>query len=262
MQDIKIKNILKQAIYPSRFRVMFKKVFKRFFDDSGGISTKENLEWLQVSCLNFEEYATNINKSLWDEAKVFAASLKSSSRQILSSIPHDLGGGGIYPLLYFVTRLVKPGVVVETGVAAGFSSSSFLAAIKLNGFGRLYSSDFPYFRIPNPEQYIGVVVDDSLKSNWELFIEGDEINLPAILGKINRVDVFHYDSDKSYSGRALVMSSIRKYLHKDSIVLMDDIQDNAFFYDYIKMARPAKWHIFEFEGKYIGIIGSLKKSNM
>jgi hypothetical protein len=35
---------------------------------------------------------------------------------------------------------------------AGFSSSAILTALKENGEGILYSSDFPYFRIKNPEK--------------------------------------------------------------------------------------------------------------
>ena len=94
----------------------------------------------------------------------------------LKKIKYDLGGGGFYPLLFFIVKYIKPNIVVETGVAAGFSSYAILKAIEENKKGRLYSSDFPYFRIPNPEKYIGIIVPEKLKKSWDLLIDGDNIN--------------------------------------------------------------------------------------
>ena len=38
---------------------------------------------------------------------------------------------------------------------------------------------------------------------------------------------------------------------------MDDIQDNSFFYDYIKENNISNWKVFKFNNKYLGIIGKL-----
>jgi hypothetical protein len=92
-------------------------------------------------------------------------------------------------------------------------------------------SDFPYFRLPNPESSIGRVVTDELKDNWQLHIEGDEVNLPRILAQVPRVDPFHYDSDKSYSGRSFAVNLIREKLAADGLIVMDDVTDNAWFVD-------------------------------
>ena len=40
---------------------------------------------------------------------------------------------------------------------------------------------------------------------------------------------------------------------------MDDIQDNSFFYDYVEETKPDSWYVFEFEGKYVGMIGKLER---
>lgn len=256
-QISKIQNILTQFLKLSRFKIILGKILRRFFDIKGKLSKKENKKWLIKNCTNFEAYAKKRNRLLWNESKRYAAFLKINSRAALKNIPYDLGGGGYYPLLYFLTRLKKPRVIVETGVAAGFSSSAFLAAIKQNRFGRLYSSDFPYFRLKNPEKFIGLTVKEDLKNNWELFIEGDEINIPRILKKVAMIDLFHYDSDKSYLRRKKVYCLIKKYLSSDSITIIDDIQDNSFFFDLVEAEKPQKWRVFKFEGKYIGLIGSL-----
>lgn len=260
MQSTNLKNVLAQFVKPNRFVVMAKKLYKRFADDAGSLSKDENLRWIQSNCLSFEAFARELDADLWEETQRVSSSIAKHAQEILRTIEFDLGGGGIYPFLYFITRYTQPNCIVETGVAAGFSSSAFLSAIKANGKGRLYSSDFPYFRLSNPEQYIGVIVKASLQDNWTLYIDGDETNLPRILGEIDKIDIFHYDSDKSYSGRRTALSIISTAMRTDWIILMDDIQDNTHFIDHIRTTGVPEWAIFEFEGKYAGMIGKLKKS--
>lgn len=165
------------------------------------------------------------------------------------------GGGGHYPLLYFLTRYRKPAVVVETGVAAGFSSAAFLAAMNANGSGRLYSSDFSLFRLDHPESFIGRLVDDELRRNWTLRLKGDRSNLPAILREVGSVDLLHYDSDKTHSGRAFALAQVESRLAPEAVVVMDDIQDNLFFHDHVRR-RQSRFRVIGFEGKSVGIIGA------
>lgn len=47
-----------------------------------------------------------------------------------------------WPLLYVIARIMKPKVVVETGVQERRSSASFLWAMERNNFGTLYSIEF------------------------------------------------------------------------------------------------------------------------
>lgn len=237
---------------------MSKKVLKRFFDHSGKYTQQENIAWLKSNCSSFEELAVNLDADLWNEAQKNAEELEKHANKILKNIEFDLGGGGGYPFLYFITRYLKPDTVIETGVAAGFSSYAFLSAIAVNQKGTLYSSDFPYFRLPEPERYIGVVVKESFKDNWNLYLEGDEVNLPKILQIVGQIDLFHYDSDKSYSGREFAITSAKAQMSEKGVILMDDIQDNSYFYDYVENEQPESWYVFNFKGKYIGMIGKLK----
>jgi len=261
MQSNNLKSILAQARKPHRFSVMSKKVLKRIFDHSGKHSQVENIAWLKSHCSSFEDVARHLDADLWQESTQYAVELEKHAELILKDIEFDLGGGGGYPFLYFITRHLKPEIVVETGVAAGFSSHAFLSAITVNQTGSLYSSDFPYFRIPRPERYIGIVVQEFLKSNWNLYLDGDEVNLPKIFQQVNKVDLFHYDSDKSYSGREFAVTKAKAEMSDSGVILMDDIQDNSYFYDYIEREKPQSWHVFEFRGKYIGLLGDLTKSN-
>jgi len=174
------------------------------------------------------------------------------SLEAVRQLPLGLGGAAHYRLLYFLVRATCPAVVVETGVAAGFSTRAILSAIGANGRGHLYSSDFPYFRMNHPEKLIGYVVEDELKHNWELFLHGDSANLDLILPKAGLISLLHYDSDKSYGGRRLVMQKMSERLTPDAIIIMDDIQDNFFFRDYV-LRTGIPFRVFEFQGKFVGV---------
>ena len=249
-----ILNIFKNAIDKKNFFIMVNKVKKRFIKDAGLISKEKNISWLRKNCSSFEDYAIKTDKELWKETKEACNRIRDEGEKKLKTITYDLGGGGHFYLLYFLVRKNKPKNIIETGVAAGFSSSAILNAIKKNKAGRLSSSDFPYFRLNNPEKYIGFVVDDSLKKDWNLHVKGDVNNIPEILTEIKKVDFLHYDSDKSYEGRDFVIKQVRLNQSEPFVLMLDDIQDNSHFHDLIKLNNISNWYIFEFEGKYIGLI--------
>ncbi len=257
-----LKNIFFQIINIKRFLIILIKVKRRFFDEKRLKNNKKLIDWYEKNITDIENFCKNIDAALWEETILETKKIEKFADEKLRNIPYNLGGGGAYQLLYFITRYKKPEIIVETGVAAGYSSFAFLKAIKNNNLGKLYSSDFPYFRYPNPEKFIGIVVEEYLKDNWELFIEGDENNLKEILIAIKKdrkkgIDLFHYDSDKSYSGRKRCFKIIDDYINKNSVILMDDIQDNGFFYDYILKNKGLLWKIFKFQGKYVGLIGRI-----
>ena len=252
-----LANILKQAVKPSRFRVMTGKVASRVFERISKTSHQDNLRWIESNVESYESYASKVDQALWLESKEVGEIIATRAEKVLSEIEHDLGGGAIHTFLYFIARYIQPNNVVETGVAAGFSSYSILQALEKNDHGELFSSDFPYFRLPNPEKYIGIIVPDNLRKNWTLLVEGDEKNLPIIIGKVESIDLVHYDSDKSYKGRKNALAMISNKLSANAIILMDDIQDNLHFHDMVKDMNREDWHIFEFKGKHVGMIGKL-----
>lgn len=236
------------------------KVVNRMKKQEGKLSRAQNLVWLQNQVSDYVQVATNVDSQLWAESEAAAERLRQRASIVLPELGVDLGGGGIYPFLYFLTRLTRPEVIVETGVAAGYSSWAFLEALDVNGVGRLYSSDFPYFRIKDPEAYIGILARDKERPGWELFVEGDRVNLPVIIGSVQRIDLAHFDSDKSYSGRRFFTERVMEKLSPRGVFLMDDIQDNSFFHDLVEKNGIEDYRVFQFGGKYIGMIGSLERA--
>jgi predicted O-methyltransferase YrrM len=239
-----MKNLLKPDFIP----VILTKIMRRAESDK----SIEALNWAKSQVKDATEFFSTIDAPLWRETTLEAKKIEKESNLILANIEHDLGGGGAYPILYFLTRKYHPNVIIETGVAAGWSSRTFLTAISKNNSGHLYSSDFPYFRLDNPEKFIGILVPKNLKSNWTLNIRGDSEALNEFLTKVSEINLFHYDSDKSYAGRKMAWETVSKKLSRSAIVIFDDIQNNLHFKDLVEKLN-VKYSIFEFEGKYLGM---------
>ena len=248
-------NILRNALKKGFFLVMVKKLLKRLEKDKSIQATK----WAESKVkLSTAEFCQHIDKKLYEEILREVATIKRDAEAKLSSIKFSLGGGGNYFLLYFLVRKFYPKIIVETGVAAGWSSLSILRALHKNRVGKLFSSDFPYFRIKNPEQFIGIVAQNEPNlEHWVLDIRGDDIALPEFAKKLAdfSIDLFHYDSDKSYSGRAKALQVMKNKFSENAIIIFDDIQDNLHFFDFVTN-RNVNFTVLKFEGKYVGIVGA------
>ena len=185
MQSMALKNIVRNALNPSYLPVMVQKLKLRLLnrvEDEG--ARRQSTEWCEDNAEDLSLLAGQLDRQLWAEAQRFAQELADRGERRLGTLKTSLGRGGYYPLLYFLTRYRKPRVIVETGVAAGFSSAAFLAAIRANGSGHLFSSDFPLFRLERPERYVGRLVDDDLHQFWTLFLRGDRKNLRQFFARL------------------------------------------------------------------------------
>ncbi|MDB0016110.1 class I SAM-dependent methyltransferase, partial [Alphaproteobacteria bacterium] len=217
--------IFKNSTRQGYFWVMLVKLSKRLEWGSADLG----LSWASENAVEMDWFFTEVDKVLWEESKIEYENFKVRAKSTLSAVSHDLGGGGAVPMMYFLCRYMKPSVVVETGVAAGWTSAAFLFALDKEGGGKLFSSDFPYFRIKNPEQFIGLLVPEELKKKWVLDTRGDRVALPNILSKVVTVDLFHYDSDKSQSGKRFAYEILKSRMSPKHIIVFDDIQNDVFF---------------------------------
>jgi predicted O-methyltransferase YrrM len=227
----RLANSARNGLRPRYARVMAQKAIGRLRGDAR--KAREAALWARPVSVPTPKYCAAVDAALWDEAAEFGRTLRAHAGDLGRELGVKLGGGARLELLYFLTRLRRPSTILETGVLHGYSSSAFLHALERNGDGgRLLSSDFPYFREREPEKLVGVLVPESLRANWTLRLDGDRKNLPALLRDAPPVDLFHYDSDKTYSGRAWAMTTVEARLAPDAFVVMDDIQDNLFFRDW------------------------------
>ena len=185
----------------------------------------------------FEELS--INKKLISESKIFSKKFNIKSKKIIKKLRLPItggidgaqgGGGGNIFLIYLLTRKIKPIISLETGVSAGKSTSSILQAKEKNKIGKLYSSDLNTLL---DKKDVGILVSNFLKYRWRLFNQGDLHNLPKILNQIKFLDLFYYDSVKSYKHKNKVFKLIlNKFTPK--IILVDDIERDSWFKDFFK----------------------------
>ena len=245
--------ILKSLFKPNTRFTILEKIYTRFFEKESKSQKEIYFNWLNKNKSDLEKFCQSINKDIWEKSLVRTKIINIHADKILKNIEHNLGGGGASELISFICLNIKPKCVVETGVAAGFSTFAVLDALAINNYGHLYSSDFPYFRISNAEKYIGVIVPQDLKKRWSLFIYGDKKNLNIINSKINEINFFHYDSDKSFKGRSRALSQIEKKFNKNTWILIDDIQDNSHFMKYSNKAIY-NWKVFNYKNKWIGLL--------
>lgn len=234
----------------AKFRLKLKEIGK---DES-----REARDWAASKSEDTTSFLVKLDSNLQIETNAFVEKIVTESTPTVQQLAQkgiDLGGGGSVTLIYFLCRLLKPNNVLETGVAAGWSSYAILEALSQNEKGSLDSSDLPYFRIENPEQYIAVLVPDKLRNLniWDLQTKGDSENLKKFLIGNKKYEIVHYDSDKRKVSRLEFLRKIEPWLSNDAVVIMDDIQDNLAFKEYV-LSKNLNFRVFEYEGKFIGII--------
>lgn len=135
------------------------------------------------------------------------------------------------PTLYVIVRIVKPELVVETGVASGFSTAFILDAMERNGLGRLYSidlRDMPGALLP-PGRETGWLVPLRLRRGWELVIGSSREELPRLLRQLGSIDIFLHDSDHSLGNMLWEYWTAWPYLKVGGLLLSHDVQVNAAF---------------------------------
>jgi len=154
------------------------------------------------------------------------------------SCPVSMGGGGSLDLLYSLCESIEAKRVVETGVAYGYSSLAILLSISKRN-GELVSVDMPYPGRGNGK-FVGFVIPDKLRSYWRLYRYPDYIGLPKALKQLPEIDLCHYDSDKSYEGRAWAYPLLWRKLRSGGLFVSDDIGDNTAFRDFAAecMVKP------------------------
>jgi predicted O-methyltransferase YrrM len=245
-----MRNIARNSLRPHYLPVLARKLAARLRSSHHD----EAVRWASERAQDLPEFGRALDSALWAESEAWAEDFRCAAKARFDALGVRIGGGGHFQLVHFLVRYLQPRVVLETGVAAGWTSQAILTALEQNGEGTLYSSDFPYFRLEEPERYVGCLVDDALRPRWHLALNGDRANLPVLLPQMGRIDLVHYDSDKSIEGRRFVMGAIAAQLDPDAVVVMDDIDDNTFFRDWVaEEDRPCR--VFARRRKYVGLTG-------
>lgn len=159
--------------------------------------------------------------------------------------------------LYLAARVRQPDLVVETGVHNGMGSAFILLALKHNRHGELISIDLPNVddRIldqgTNPlpvGRAPGWCIPDSLRDRHSLLLGKAELLLPEALAKRKQVDLFVHDSDHSYSHIMFEMGLVWAYLSHKGYAIVDNIEQNNAFEDFVKGVGARSYVVSTFDG--------------
>ena len=166
--------------------------------------------------------------------------------------------GAPQELLYHVVRVLRPEVVVETGVYWGLSSSFILAALQDNERGRLYSIDLPGgTQEPlRSNEMTGFAVPAELRSRWTLQLGSVRDLLPPLLQQLPRIDLYYHDADHRYEEMTWEMERFLGASGTGSVLIADDIDANSAFQDFLTRNRDSVRPV----GILVKRLGVLKKS--
>jgi predicted O-methyltransferase YrrM len=120
-------------------------------------------------------------------------------------------------LLYALVRSLRPGVVLETGVANGHSSFYILSALLANGHGVLNSID--------RSAQVGGLLTNRERERWRLHVlKPNDLkrSFLEVLDSLAPLDLFIHDSDHSYSWISFELNAAIKKLAPGAVLASDD----------------------------------------
>ena len=151
-------------------------------------------------------------------------------------------------LIYCYVRSKKPTLIIETGVAAGVSSSILLEGLRLNGnSGDLVSIDIT--------EKVGEVIPKNLRSSWTLKVldhRNQETSLINLLRLYNASEIFLHDSDHSGPWQIFEFKEALLNLKMCEVFFFDDI--SPVLIEYVKTNhRELRIHVLDEGHKFSGV---------
>lgn len=129
-------------------------------------------------------------------------------------------------LLYALVRSLRPGIVLETGVANGHSSFFILNAMRANRHGLLHSID--------RARDVGWLLSDEERERWRLHVlprKNLKRSFSRILDSLPPLDVFLHDSDHTYLWQSFELQAALKKLTPGGVMASDDCDGGNAFLD-------------------------------
>ena len=238
---------------PDLYPELRRKIWKNIFNRSSGLRGKEDAEkWCASLAISEKDFIENILKTTFVPFEKLFPDEFASALQAQAKAPVKMGGAGSLSVIYYINEFANAKKSIETGVAYGWSSFAALASL-VSRNGTLYSSDMPYILQNQSSDFVGCVIPEKYRNNWDLFRFADKESLPKIFAKSDSFDVVHYDSDKTYDGRLWAYNLLWSKLKKGGVFMSDDVGDNAAFKDYCEQNNHHPY-IIEFDGKFAGVI--------
>ena len=146
---------------------------------------------------------------------------------------------GVVTIYYGLLRELRPGVVVETGTAAGSLTSFVAAALARNDHGRLISIDIPpvegqlQMNLTVAPDRVGFFIPEAYRARWEYRAGDARELLPKVLVE-EPVDVFIHDSLHTTTHMLFEYSVARALIREGGLIASDDILWNDAFNSFLR----------------------------
>jgi hypothetical protein len=159
---------------------------------------------------------------------------------------------------YAVVRLMRPDVVVETGVHEGWSAWFTLLALERNGRGMLHSIDLPnqdvelfadgprQTELIPPGKQPGRVVPQHLRGRWQLHLGDAKHLLSPLLSTLGKIDIFVHDSLHTYEHMMFEFETAWAHLRGGGLLVSDDIDLHSALPDFAASIQcpQVRFHFF------------------
>lgn len=158
--------------------------------------------------------------------------------------------------LYILCKIIKPKIVVETGVAYGLSSMYILQALFENKQGKLYSID-SIFSPWQSKEMIGSAIPKHLRENWELIFGPSSEKLKTTLNSLGSLDIFFHDSLHTSKNMKFEFETAWPLLNKNGFLVSDDISGNNAFHNFYSKMNLEYFILPQNKKSFLGIIKKL-----
>lgn len=173
-------------------------------------------------------------KSLETVLKIVSGASAQDIVEMLASVPSPRlqrasalygspnGSNELVAFTYALCRLINPDVVLETGVANGFTTASILTALQENNRGQLVSVDLPHLH-PDAESSVGAAVDNSIQDRWMLHFGPADSLIPKVLAQVGEVDLFVQDAAHTFRGQIAEYRAGWPFVRTGGLLVSDDV---------------------------------------
>lgn len=142
------------------------------------------------------------------------------------------GEPGMVRAIWCLIHHLRPGRVVETGVARGITSRFVLEAFTRAGRGHLWSVDLPPPSNRELHDQIGIAVPRSLRAQWTYVHGSSRRRLPGLLAEVGEIDIFIHDSRHTQRNLLFELDHAWHALRTSGVAVADDVDLNCGFHSF------------------------------
>jgi hypothetical protein len=142
-----------------------------------------------------------------------------------------------------LTRHLRPGNVIETGVGRGVTTQVILEALERNGTGHLWSVDLPPLLERSLREQIGAAVSKQCRHRWTYVLGSSRRRLPGLLARLGEIDLFLHDSMHTKRNVRFELDRAWPALTPNGVVLVDDVHRHWGFHSFTEGFPGHPWLI-------------------